>query len=48
MNQSLNTDLHTRLAHRTSLTGDKHTLSGLFRYIYRGFTVGNGVFLATR
>ena len=40
--------LHTRLAQSTSLTGDKRALSGLFRYVYRGFTVGNGVFLATR
>ena len=28
--------------------GDKRTLFGLFRHVYRGFTVGNGVFLATR
>ena len=28
--------------------GDKRTLFGLFRNLYRGFTVGNGVFLATR
>ena len=27
---------------------DKRTLFGLFRHVYRGFTVGNGVFLATR
>ena len=28
--------------------GDKRTLFGLFRHVYRGYTVGNGVFLATR
>ena len=28
--------------------GDKRTLFGLFRHVYGGFTVGNGVFLATR
>ena len=28
--------------------GDKHTLFGLFRHVYRSYTVGNGVFLATR
>ena len=28
--------------------GDKRTLFWLFRHVYRGFTVGNGVFLATR
>ena len=28
--------------------GDKRTLFGLFRHVYRRYTVGNGVFLATR
>ena len=28
--------------------GDKRTLLGLFRNVYRGFTAGNRVFLATR
>ena len=27
--------------------GHKHTLFGLFRHVYRGYTVGNRVFLAT-
>ena len=28
--------------------GDKHALFGWFGHVYHGYTVGNGVFLATR
>ena len=45
----------SKIMHRVFLSynicidlGDKRTLFGLFRHVYRGYTVGNGVFLATR